>query len=186
MIVQCLGFGTVWWNRFATDGRTGEYSRRRSAVFNTTGFQVGSRYLRNWVIKGFVRLNCNTFPVSSTSADLSGRLFTSSGIYQYRDTNRLQLDHPVGGQCKPDFVLYAFQSRMHGMINFRGRWRSNNVRLISFSARNGLQEFLLLMPIGGRIATTLGIWEVVCQKSTMMWSCKITLSSQYSQRAVLG
>ena len=177
MIVQCLGFGTVWWNRFATDGRTSEYSRRRSAVFNTTGFQVGSRYLRNWVIKGFVRLNCNSFPLSSTSMDLTGRLFASSGIHQYRNTNRLLLDRPVDDRSTPTFVLFAFQSRIHGMIDFRGRWRSSDVRLVSFSARNGCQEFLLLMPVGGRISTSLGIWEVVCQNLPLNNPCKIVLRS---------
>ena len=177
MIVHCLGFGTVWWNRFTTDDRTGEYSRRRSAVFNTTGFQVGSRYLRNWVIKGFVRLNCNSFPLSSTSMDFAGRLFASSGIHQYRNTNRLLLDRPVDDRSTPTFVLFAFQSRIHGMIDFRGRWRSSDVRLVSFSARNGCQEFLLLMPIGGRISTSLGIWEVVCQNLPLNNPCKIVLRS---------
>ena len=177
MIVQCLGFGTVWWNRFTCNKSTGAYSREQSAVFNTTGFRVGTRDLRDWVVRGFVRLNCNSFPGSSTPKSLSGRLFLSKGIDHYRDTNRLLLDRLVRDDMAPEFALFAFQSKKHGMINFRGNWRSGDVRMISFSARNGSQEFMLLMPIGGRIATTLGIWEVVCQKSEANWSCKIVLSS---------
>lgn len=177
MIVQCLGFGSVWWNRYSCNKSTGEYSRERSAVFNTTGFRVGTRDLRDWVVRGFVRFNCNSFPGTSTPLSLSGRLFMSSGIDHYRDTNRLLLHRLIREQAIPEFALFAFHSKKHGMINFRGNWRFGDVRLISFSARNGSQEFLLLMPIGGRIATTLGIWEVVCQKSETICSCKIVLSS---------
>ena len=186
MIVQCLGFGTFWWTRFAKDSRTGEYSRAHSAIFNSTGFRVGTKKIHKWVVRGYVRLNCNSLPLSWGPADLSGRNFSSPGITQYRNTNRLLLGRPVGDRSIPNFVLFSFDSSIHGQIDFQGRWRSGDVRLISFSSRNGCQEFLLLMPVGGRISTSLGIWEVVCQKRESIWSCKITLSSHYDQTDSLG
>jgi len=178
MIVQCLGFGTLWWRRFATDPRTGEYSRSHSAIFNSTGFCVGTKKIHKWVIRGYVRLNCNSFPLSWTPADLSGRSFSSPGITQYRNTNRLLLDHPVDDSFIPTFVLFAFDSSIHGRIDFQGNWRSGDVRLIAFSSRNGCQELLVLMPVGGRISTSLGIWEVICQNLPLNSSCKIVLKSR--------
>lgn len=177
MIIQCLGFGSIWWRRDCCDKATGEYLRKRSAIYNTTGFQVGSKDLCKWIVRGYVRLNCNSFPKNTSQRDLAGKLFYSDGINYYSETNRLLLNRFILHEQQPDYILFAFKSKIHGAINFRGKWRSKNVKLISFSGRNGVQELLLMMPIGGRIATTLGIWEVVCQQSAKNSSCKIVLSS---------
>jgi hypothetical protein len=153
MIIQCIGFGSLWWRR---PGPT----RAHSAVFNTTAFGKKSRC---WVEPGLLRFNENSRRFIQRYDDtLIGASFFSPGIERLGKLNRLLLHPRCSPQLPIDKYLVRLSSDIFGRINFGGDWRTGGVRLIARSARDTRQETLLLMNRDDLINTSLGTLDLTC------------------------
>ena len=133
---------------------------------NTSGFKSGSRELWRHRSKGFIRLNAKEAIISKSGAEILQSKFETLGVERFKDSNRLLLAKRVPGNTPVDAYIVTIKSDREGHINFDAKdWRTLGVRVIASSAHNEKQEVILLIPVGGKIQTTLGEWEVVCRKN---------------------
>ena len=160
MVIRCLSFGSLWWLR---PGNRKEDSLRFSAhaaVFNTTGFNLGSRNRRLWLVAGVIRINLGTQPRSHDSLNLIEESFESTGLERWGQWNRVLLGRRRDQSTRADKVLQCARSSVYGRINFDDEWHDRGIQVIAGSAFRGHQEALILADPGAQFETVQGSWEV--------------------------
>ena len=167
MIIHCLSFGTLWWLRPGRDQESAARFTSQAAVFNTTGFVIGARERRNWIVPGVVRFNAGTCLEQRFRPDQIGQgRFSSPGIERNGSQNRLLLERKVKMDTPADMLLACIVCEQYGRISFDSEWRSRGVRILAASEFRGKQESLLLLPADGHVTTTLGKWRCEWTGST--------------------
>lgn len=161
MIIHCLSFGTLWWDRVnpASRGATSA-----SVLYNTTGFRRGlTRTVRYHRHPGIVRFNVLPliFNQQLDRAKLIQRKFETPGLELYRGTNRLLIERPVAATTAVDKYLVTLNMTDFGTINYEGKWRTKGVSIVASSGtKKGEQETMVLMSVDALIETDLGVWGI--------------------------
>jgi hypothetical protein len=169
LIVQCISFGSHWWFRDTKDETTGALILAKSAFYNTTAFKRGEKVRYQYEFRGHVRINANGVMFSEPSEILQA-CFQTPGVERFMDSGRLLLQRKMPGGVTPDAYLVALRSEREGEIDFKARWRTDGVRVISKSVRGKSHETMVVIPTGGRVITNLGEWEVVWRKNGSLLS----------------
>lgn len=172
MIIQCLSFGTIWDFMGRRDPATNNIIRWRSYYLNRTGWVRGTRKIYRSRSKGYVRINGSAILFSDPS-ELLMLKFESTEVEDYQGSNRLLITRKAKGNPPVDGYLVAIRSATEGNIDFQSTWRTHGVRTVAsseFRKEGGPQEVMLFMPTGGKIVTSLGMWEVVCRKEVPVLS----------------
>lgn len=142
MLVAVHNFGSIWSARAADPAK----ARAGLAYFNTTGVLVGNRYRHRSCIYGHVRVDSCTGFRPDIATRFLNRVFECDDLQEAGHVRKLFMKTVVAATCAPDLYLLRIDSDLLGTIPRHRSWASPDVRVVSFSERNGKQEALLIAP----------------------------------------
>jgi hypothetical protein len=157
VLVAVTGFGSVWRHRRERYDERGRIDQ--PVYYNTTGVLVNGKFRQCPQICGYARFDTvGGFDPNCLSRMLN-RVFECAQPSVWMGCNRLLFRRILEKRERPDRFLIVTRSDLVGQLSVgEEAWRSPESWLLSFTECGGRQETLLLMPAGGWIRSSLGLF----------------------------
>jgi len=130
--------------------------------YNTTGVVVNGAVHQRPRICGYARFDAvGGFDANHHPSRMIGRVFECAEPCVWMGYNKLLFRRLLKERERPDRFLVVATSDLVGQLAIGTEdWRSVDIWLLSFSECANQQETMLLMPAGGRIQTSLGVFSL--------------------------
>lgn len=160
MLVAVTGFGSVWRHRLAKQmHQSGRLAQ--PVYYNTTGVVVNGAIHQRPRICGYARFDAVGGFDSNYPSRMVGRVFECAEPSVWMGYNKLLFRRIVKDCEHPDRFLVIARSGLIGSLAVgTERWRSSDTWLLSLSGCADQQEAMLLMPAGGWIRSSLGLFTL--------------------------
>ncbi len=129
--------------------------------YNTTGVAVNGTVRQRPQILGYARFDaCGGFD-SNHPSRMMGRVFECAEPSVWMGYNKLLFRRILKGPERPDqFLVIASSSQIGQLAVGTEGWRSSDTWLLSLSGYADQLEAMLLMPVGGWIRSSLGLFTL--------------------------
>jgi hypothetical protein len=177
VLVGVIGFGSVWRHR---PGKQMHQSGRfmQPVYYNTTGVVVNGAIHQRPRICGYARFDAVGGFDSSHPSRMIGRVFECAEPSVWMGCNKLLFRRIVNNSDRPDRFLVVAKSRLIGLLAVGTEdWRSSDTWLLSLSECPNEQEALLLMPVGGWIQSSLGLFSLEASRRRH-WVARLVLCTR--------
>jgi hypothetical protein len=164
VLVAITGFGSVWRHRLGTHDVRGHLTQ--PVYYNTTGVLANGTVRQRPQICGYARFDTvGGFDPNHVSRMIN-RVFECAEPSVWMFCNKLLFRRILEKPERPDRFLVVTRSDLVGrlLVGEEG-WRSPDSWLLSFSECAGRQETLLLIPVGGWIRSSLGLFILEASQS---------------------
>lgn len=160
MLVGVTGFGSVWRHRLNKQmHRGGRFAQ--PVYYNTTGVVVNGVIRQRSRVCGYARFDAVGGFDSNHPSRMIGRVFECAEPSVWMGYNKLLFRRIVRDCEHPDRFLVITKSSPIGQLAVgTERWRSPEIWLLSFSECVNQQETMLLMPVGGWIRSSVGLFTL--------------------------
>ena len=177
MVVGVTGFGSMWRHRLAKQVH-GNDRVVQAVYYNTTGVLVKGSVRQRPRICGYARFEAlNGFDPNCLSRMIN-RVFECAEPSVWMKCNKLLFKRVLKTHEPPACFLVVAKSGLIGQLPVGTEgWRSSDTWLLSFSESVPEQEAMLLMPIGGWIRSSLGLFMLESSQSRS-WVARLVLRAE--------
>jgi len=160
MLVGVTGFGSVWRHRLGKQMHQGG-RWAQPVYYNTTGVVVKGVIHQRSRICGYARFDAVGGFDSNHPSRMIDRVFECAEPSVWMGYNELLFRRIVKDCEHPDRFLVVAKSSLIGQLAVgTEEWRSSDIWLLSFSECPNQQETMLLMPAGGWIRSSFGLFTL--------------------------
>lgn len=160
MLVGVTAFGSLWRHRPGKLLQPGDRFRR-PVYYNTTGVAVNGALRQRPRICGYARFDAVGGFDANHPSRMIGRIFECAEPSVWMGCNKLLFRRILKERECPDrFLVIARSSHIGQLAVGTAGWRSSETWLLSFSECANQQEAMLLMPAGGWIRSSLGLYTL--------------------------
>ena len=157
VFVAITGFGSVWRHRLARQDVLGRLTQ--PVYYNTTGVLTNGKVRQRPQICGYARFDTVGGFDPNHPARMTDRVFECAEPSVWMGYNKLLFRRILKNSERPDRFLVVARSDLVGRLSVGVEgWRSPDSWVLSFSECAGWQETMLLMPVGGWIRSSLGLF----------------------------
>ncbi len=158
MLVEVTGFGSVWRHRPSKPMHQGF---AQPVYYNTTGVVVNGTIRQRPQVLGYARFDALGGFDSNHPARMIGRVFECAEPAVWMGHNKVLFRRILKEREPPDqFLVIASSSHMGQLVVGTESWRSSDTWLLSLSGYADQLEAMLLMPVGGWIRGSLGLFTL--------------------------
>jgi hypothetical protein len=160
VLVGVTAFGSVW--RYRLGNQTSQCARVTQPVYyNTTGVVVNRVIRQRPRIYGYARFDAIGGFDASHPSRMIGRVFECAEPSVWMGDNKLLFKRILQERKRPDrFLVIARSSETGPLAVGTEDWRSSDTWLLSLSECANQQEAMLLMPVGGWVRSSLGVYTL--------------------------
>lgn len=160
MLVGVTGFGSVWRHRLREQMHQSRHLAR-PVYYNTTGVAVKGAVRQRPQILGYARFDTVGGFDPTHLSRMIDRIFECAEPSVWMGYNKLLFRRILKEREHPDRFLAIARSSLIGSLAVGTEgWRSSDTWLLSLSGSADQQEAMLLMPVGGWIRSSLGLFKL--------------------------